>query len=119
MEDGLNEQQRQVVQSGDGPLLIVAGPGTGKTKTLTARIAHLITSGRVQPNQILALTFTAKAARGMSQRVAALVGGAQPDISTFHALSYRMLRERLGELRLVSEVDRTHIIRELTKPKGF
>ncbi len=66
--EGLNEAQRGAVLHGDGPLLIVAGAGTGKTTVLTRRIAHLITTKRARPEEILALTFTEKAAREMSER---------------------------------------------------
>src|SRR5690242_20032605 len=71
----LNDEQRRAVEAGDGPVLIIAGPGTGKTKTLTTRITYLIKSGQVQPSQILALTFTKKAAEEMAQRVAVLLVG--------------------------------------------
>ena len=67
--EGLNEDQRQAVLHDEGPLLIVAGAGTGKTTVLTRRIAHLITTKKARPEEILALTFTEKAAREMSERV--------------------------------------------------
>jgi DNA helicase II / ATP-dependent DNA helicase PcrA len=72
--DQLNNEQRRAATSGEGPVLIVAGPGTGKTKTLTARIAHLIQNGQVQPERVLALTFTKKAAEEMRNRVVNLLG---------------------------------------------
>ncbi|MET0779754.1 MAG: ATP-dependent helicase [Candidatus Saccharimonadales bacterium] len=83
--DELNDQQRAAAEAGDGPVLIIAGPGTGKTKTLTARIAYLLKTGKTKPSEILALTFTKKAAEEMSSRVAALLvsGGsteAEPDL---------------------------------------
>lgn len=86
----LNNTQLQAVESMTGPVLIVAGPGTGKTKTLTARIAHLIASGTAKPGEILALTFTNKAAEEMRARVAASVDGKLPTITTFHgyAINY-------------------------------
>src|SRR5690242_4003229 len=97
---GLNPVQREAVQHGDGPLLIVAGAGSGKTRVLTHRIAHLIAGG-VSPFEILAITFTNKAADEMKARVAALVGpvAARMWVSTFHSACVRMLRrdgERLG-----------------------
>jgi len=94
LED-LNEQQRQVVMAADGPLLVLAGAGTGKTRTLTARMAHLLQSGRVRPYGILAATFTNKAAREMKARVGQMLGqGADglPWLGTFHTICARLLR---------------------------
>jgi DNA helicase-2/ATP-dependent DNA helicase PcrA len=93
--DALNPAQREAVETLDGPLLMLAGAGTGKTRALTARIAHLLNTGRARPNEILAVTFTNKAAREMKARVGQLVGGVvegMPWLGTFHALSTRMLR---------------------------
>ncbi|HKX24505.1 MAG TPA: ATP-dependent helicase [Candidatus Saccharimonadales bacterium] len=118
MSTELNHQQRAAVEAGDGPVLIVAGPGTGKTKTLTARIAHLLRSG-VKAGDILALTFTVKSAREMHERVAALLdGGNAPDISTFHSLGHHLLKdlEPGTELKFVDEATRQTIIRELPRP---
>ncbi len=67
--DGLNERQRRAVETDDGPVLIVAGPGTGKTKTLAARIAYLIDNEKVAPSEIVALTFTNKAGAGDARAV--------------------------------------------------
>ena len=85
--DGLNDAQRRAVVHDVGPLLIVAGAGTGKTTVITRRIAHLITEGKARPHEILALTFTDKAAAEMEERVDRLVpyGYADVEISTFHA----------------------------------
>jgi DNA helicase-2/ATP-dependent DNA helicase PcrA len=92
--DGLNERQREAVLHTEGPLLIVAGAGAGKTKTITHRIAHLIESG-VSPQHILALTFTNKAAGEMRERVRKLLNGktSLPLLTTFHSLGVRILRE--------------------------
>jgi DNA helicase-2/ATP-dependent DNA helicase PcrA len=92
---GLNAPQRQAVLTVDGPVLMLAGAGTGKTKALTARLAHIIATGRAYPGQILAVTFTNKAAREMQHRVGGLIGGAvegMPWLGTFHAVAARMLR---------------------------
>lgn len=72
--DDLNPAQRAAVEALDGPVLMLAGAGTGKTKALTSRIVHLMTTGRARPNEILAVTFTNKAAREMKERVGRLLG---------------------------------------------
>jgi DNA helicase-2/ATP-dependent DNA helicase PcrA len=92
---GLNEAQAQAVRAVDGPVLMLAGAGTGKTRALTARIAHLLSLGRARPNEILAVTFTNKAAREMKERVGRLLGAVaegMPWMGTFHSLSVKILR---------------------------
>ena len=92
----LNEAQRQAVEALDGPVLMLAGAGTGKTKALTTRLAHLLILGKAFPGQILAVTFTNKAAREMKDRVARLLNRPSVEgwwLGTFHALAARMLRE--------------------------
>ena len=74
--DGLNEEQRVAVTHQGGPLLVLAGAGTGKTRVLTSRIAHLLITGRARTSQVLSVTFTNQAAREMLDRVASLIGGA-------------------------------------------
>ncbi|WP_417588231.1 ATP-dependent helicase [Pararhodobacter oceanensis] len=93
--DGLNEAQRTAVEALDGPVLMLAGAGTGKTRALTARIAHLIASGKARPNEILAVTFTNKAAREMKYRIGQQLGDVvegMPWLGTFHAIGVRFLR---------------------------
>lgn len=93
--DGLNPAQRQAVEVLDGPVLMLAGAGTGKTKALTARIAHLLNTGRAWPSGILAVTFTNKAAREMKLRVGGYLGEAvegMPWLGTFHSISAKLLR---------------------------
>jgi DNA helicase-2/ATP-dependent DNA helicase PcrA len=92
---GLNPPQREAVLTTEGPVLVLAGAGTGKTAALTARLAHLIATRKAWPSQILAVTFTNKAAREMRERVSALSGGAlegMPWLGTFHSVAARMLR---------------------------
>src|SRR5688500_7408519 len=100
--DGLSGAQREAVLHGEGPLLIIAGAGTGKTTVLTRRIAHLIASKRVRPEETLATTFTEKAAAEMSERVDQLIpyGYAESWIGTFHAFGDRVLRENALEAGL-------------------
>ncbi|MBS0125172.1 ATP-dependent helicase [Thetidibacter halocola] len=93
--DGLNPAQREAVERLDGPVLMLAGAGTGKTKALTTRIAHLLNTGRARPNEILAVTFTNKAAREMKLRVSSLMGHAvegMPWLGTFHSICVKLLR---------------------------
>ncbi|MEM6276395.1 MAG: UvrD-helicase domain-containing protein [Pseudomonadota bacterium] len=93
--DDLNPAQREAVEVLDGPVLMLAGAGTGKTKALTTRIAHLLHTGRARPNEILAVTFTNKAAREMKKRVAKLLGREDAGMrwmGTFHSISVQILR---------------------------
>ena len=91
----LNPEQRLAVETLDGPVLVLAGAGTGKTRVLTTRIAHILATGRARPGEILAVTFTNKAAREMKQRVGAMVGQVvegMPWLGTFHSIGVKILR---------------------------
>ena len=98
--DQLNAEQRAVVQHVDGPLLVLAGAGSGKTRTLTYRIAHILDRGLASPHGILAITFTRKAAWEMRRRLEELMGSASSDITavTFHSLGYKILSAESGVL---------------------
>ena len=93
--DGLNPEQARAIETLDGPVLVLAGAGTGKTRVLTTRIAHILATGSAYPSQILAVTFTNKAAREMKERIGGFVGEAiegMPWLGTFHAIGVRILR---------------------------
>src|SRR3954451_24839560 len=130
--EGLNEPQREAVLHHEGPLLILAGAGSGKTRVLTHRIAHLVASGVVQPGQILAITFTNKAAQEMRERVDALVGRRTRAmwVMTFHSACARMLRadgDKLGYTRgftIYDEADSLRLVKRCLEeldvdPKRF
>src|SRR6056297_1206385 len=91
---GLNEKQREAVTTTEGPVMIIAGPGSGKTRALTHRIAYLLAAGKAQPRDILALTFTNKAAGELKKRVQKLVGDEIPPmwVGTFHSSFARLMR---------------------------
>ena len=103
--DGLNEPQREAVLTTEGPLLVLAGAGTGKTAALTARLAHLLATRRAWPSELLAVTFTNRAAREMRERVGRITGGAvegMPWLGTFHSIAAKMLRRHAGLVGLKS-----------------
>ncbi|WP_454849875.1 ATP-dependent helicase [Rhizobium binxianense] len=103
---GLNPEQREAVETLEGPVLVLAGAGTGKTRVLTTRIAHILSTGRAFPSQILAVTFTNKAAREMKERIALLVGGAvegMPWLGTFHSIGVKLLRRHAELVGLRSD----------------
>ena len=119
----LNPQQRAAVETTEGPLLVLAGAGSGKTRVLTYRIAHLIASCRARPDEILALTFTNKAAGEMRERLARLLGppAARVWMGTFHSACLRVLRESAGRVGLPTgfvvydEADQAAVLRDVCR----
>jgi DNA helicase II / ATP-dependent DNA helicase PcrA len=114
--EGLNPPQRRAVEYGEGPLLVIAGAGSGKTRVLTRRIAYLVATGQAHPSEILAITFTNKAAQEMRERVEELVGGVSRLmwVMTFHSACARLLRanaERLGYKRSFTIYDQADSLR--------
>ncbi|MGO4564154.1 ATP-dependent helicase [Rhizobium sp. 2YAF20] len=125
---GLNKEQTEAVETLEGPLLVLAGAGTGKTRVLTTRIAHILSSGRAYPSQILSVTFTNKAAREMKERVALLVGGAvegMPWLGTFHSIGVKLLRRHAELAGLTSDFsildtdDVVRLIKQLIQAEGL
>jgi len=118
---GLNPVQRQAVDALDGPVLVLAGAGTGKTRVLTTRLAHLLFLGRARPWEVLAVTFTNKAAREMRERVGAMLGGPAEAIwlGTFHALAARILRKRAelvglhSNFTILDDDDQQRLVKQL------
>ena len=103
--DGLNPEQREAVETLDGPVLVLAGAGTGKTRVLTTRIAHILSQGRARPGEILSVTFTNKAAREMKMRLGQMLGQAVEGMAwlgTFHSIGGRILRSHAEMAQLKS-----------------
>lgn len=119
--DELNQQQLEAAQCTEGPVLILAGAGTGKTKVLTNRVAHIINTGLAFPNQVLAVTFTNKAAKEMQERISSLTHSDGIWIGTFHSLSTRIIRQNTESLGLQSEFtilnveDQTKLLKQVIK----
>ncbi|MDF1598342.1 UvrD-helicase domain-containing protein [Mesorhizobium sp. YIM 152430] len=125
---GLNPEQRQAVETTEGPVLVLAGAGTGKTRVLTTRIAHILSTGRAWPSQILAVTFTNKAAREMKTRIGVLVGEAvegMPWLGTFHSIGVKILRRHaeLAGLKsgftILDTDDVVRLIKQLIQVEGL
>ncbi|GES48287.1 DNA helicase [Rhizobium sp. NBRC 114257] len=125
---GLNAEQAEAVETLDGPVLVLAGAGTGKTRVLTTRIAHILSTNRAFPSQILAVTFTNKAAREMKERIALLVGGAvegMPWLGTFHSIGVKLLRRHAELVGLTSSFtildtdDVVRLIKQLIQAEGL
>ncbi len=125
---GLNPEQREAVEALDGPVLVLAGAGTGKTRVLTTRIAHILATGRAYGSQILAVTFTNKAAREMKTRIASLVGGAveaMPWLGTFHSIGVKILRRHaeLVDLKsgftILDTDDQLRLLKQVIEAEGL
>jgi len=125
--NGLNPEQQEAVKATDGPLLIMAGAGSGKTRVLTHRIAYLMVEKGVNPYNILAITFTNKAAREMRERIKKMMGGTADEIwiSTFHSMCVRILRrdiDRIGYNRnftILDSTDQQSVIKAILKDKNI
>ena len=125
--DGLNSAQHEAVQALNGPLLVLSGAGTGKTRVLTARLAELVATDTAKPWNILAVTFTNKAAREMKMRVANMVGpmAEQVWLGTFHALAARMLRRHADlvglrpDFTILDADDQTRLLKQLLEAKDL
>ena len=121
---GLNELQKEAVMHKDGPCLVIAGAGSGKTKVLTTRIAELIDSG-VDSYHILAITFTNKAAKEMKERLSKIVSDNEAFVGTFHSFGMRIIREnvlKLGMERnftILDSDDVLSLIKKILKEKGY
>ncbi|MBE1709104.1 MULTISPECIES: ATP-dependent helicase [Mesorhizobium] len=126
---GLNPEQRLAVETTEGPVLVLAGAGTGKTRVLTTRIAHILATGKAFPSQILAVTFTNKAAREMKQRIGLLIGEGNvegmPWLGTFHSIGVKLLRRHaeLAGLRsdftILDTDDVVRLIKQLIQAEGL
>jgi DNA helicase II / ATP-dependent DNA helicase PcrA len=125
---GLNAEQRLAVESLDGPVLVLAGAGTGKTRVLTMRIAHILSLGRARPSEILAVTFTNKAAREMKHRVGEIVGGVvegMPWLGTFHSIGVKILRrhaEMVGlkpDFTILDVDDQIRLLKQLLEAENI
>ncbi len=127
--DGLNEEQRDAAQTTEGPLLVLAGAGTGKTKVLTTRIAHILATGKAWPSQILSVTFTNKAAREMKIRVSGLIGEdraeGMPWLGTFHSIGAKILRrhaELVGlkpDFSILDTDDQIRLLKQIIRAEGI
>ncbi len=124
----LNPEQREAVEATEGPVLVLAGAGTGKTRVLTTRIAHLLATGRAKPWQILAVTFTNKAAREMKTRVGDLIGGGVEGmqwLGTFHSIGARMLRRHAelsglkSDFTILDTDDQIRLMKQIIQAEGI
>src|ERR1700722_12721070 len=125
---GLNPEQREAVETLDGPVLVLAGAGTGKTRVLTSRIAHILSIGRARPGEILSVTFTNKAAREMKLRLGHMLGQAvegMPWLGTFHSIGGRILRTHAEMVQLKSNFtvldvdDQVRLLKQLLQAENI
>lgn len=126
---GLNPEQRLAVETTEGPVLVLAGAGTGKTRVLTTRIAHILATGRAFPSQILAVTFTNKAAREMKQRIGILIGEGNvegmPWLGTFHSIGVKLLRRHAelaglkSDFTILDTDDVVRLIKQIIQAEGL
>jgi DNA helicase-2/ATP-dependent DNA helicase PcrA len=125
---GLNPEQRDAVETLDGPVLVLAGAGTGKTRVLTSRIAHILSTGRARPSEILSVTFTNKAAREMKHRLGQMLGQAvegMPWLGTFHSIGGRILRYHAELVQLKANFtvldvdDQIRLLKQLLQAEGI
>ena len=125
---GLNKEQREAVEAVDGPVLVLAGAGTGKTRVLTTRLAHILATRRAWPGQILCVTFTNKAAREMKERIGALIGGVVEGmqwLGTFHSIGAKMLRRHAelaglkSNFTILDTDDQLRLMKQLIEAEGI
>src|SRR5450432_1743758 len=125
---GLNKEQREAVEAVDGPVLVLAGAGTGKTRVLTTRLAHILATRRAWPGQILCVTFTNKAAREMKERIGALIGGVVEGmqwLGTFHSIGAKILRRHAelaglkSDFTILDTDDQVRLIKQLIVAEGI
>ncbi|NRG17851.1 UvrD-helicase domain-containing protein [Rhizobiales bacterium] len=126
--EGLNPEQREAVLTLDGPVLVLAGAGTGKTRVLTTRIAHIISEQKAYPGQILAVTFTNKAAREMKHRIGDLIGGnveGMPWLGTFHSICVKILRRHAelaglkSSFTILDTDDQLRLMKQIIQAEGL
>lgn len=126
--NGLNEEQAEAVLTTEGPVLILAGAGTGKTRVLTTRIGHILSTGMARPNEILAVTFTNKAAREMKNRIGSMIGGmveGMPWLGTFHSIGVKVLRRHaeMADLKsnftILDTDDSLRLLKQLLKAENI
>src|ERR1700754_1385875 len=124
---GLNTEQREAVEAVDGPVLVLAGAGTGKTRVLTTRLAHILATRRAWPGQLLCVTFTNKAAREMKERIGALIGGVVEGmqwLGTFHSIGAKMLRRHAelaglkSNFTILDTDDQLRLMKQLIEAEG-
>ncbi|HEY1543650.1 MAG TPA: UvrD-helicase domain-containing protein, partial [Xanthobacteraceae bacterium] len=125
---GLNPEQREAVETLDGPVLVLAGAGTGKTRVLTTRIAHILSLGRARPSEILSVTFTNKAAREMKERVGKMVGQiveGMPWLGTFHSIGAKILRRHAelaglkSDFTILDTDDQIRLLKQIIIAEGI